>query len=486
MGSPRPSAAPSCGSGARPIRGGAVDSRRVEPGNAFFALPGERTDGQRFLGEAVARGRGGAGAVVTRRLRRSWTALQRDATVSVVAGRRRRRMRCARPRRPGATASSRWSSASPGRWPRRPPRSRSPRRSRSAGRCCATRATRTTRSACRSPCCGCVPSTRSPCSRWACTCPATSPCWRAMARPRIGVVTAVRATHLSRAGIARRHRARQARARRGAAGVGHRGAQRRRPARRAHARAHAGARARLRVRRRRGRDRGGRRVAGRGGHALPAAAAGRRARRRSRCPRWAATASTTRSPPRPSASRPGSMPPTIARGLARGFRAPHRTQLLRAGDWRILDDSYNAAPDSMAAALELLAQPARTARGRPRARCWSWARVATTPIARSAAARPGSPTGWSWSGPVPRRSPRARCEAGMAAGRVDAGGGSRRGRGAPAGGAAARRHDPREGVARRGAGPGGRRAGGGDRGARAIMNGFETISRASCSRSPWW
>ena len=38
-----------------------------------------------------------------------------------------------------------------------------------------------------------------------------------------------------------------------------------------------------------------------------------------------------------------------------GFRAPHRTQLLRAGEWRILDDSYNAAPDSMAAALELLA-----------------------------------------------------------------------------------------------------------------------------------
>lgn len=40
----------------RPIRGGAVDSREVTPGRLFVALPGERTDGHRFLGEAVARG----------------------------------------------------------------------------------------------------------------------------------------------------------------------------------------------------------------------------------------------------------------------------------------------------------------------------------------------------------------------------------------------------------------------------------------------
>lgn len=39
-----------------PIRGGAVDSRRVSPGNAFFALPGSRTDGHRFLDQAVAAG----------------------------------------------------------------------------------------------------------------------------------------------------------------------------------------------------------------------------------------------------------------------------------------------------------------------------------------------------------------------------------------------------------------------------------------------
>ncbi len=46
---------------------------------------------------------------------------------------------------------------------------------------------------------------------------------------------------------------------------------------------------------------------------------------------------------------------TIARGLARGSRAPHRTTLIETPRWRVLDDSYNASPDSMGAALELLA-----------------------------------------------------------------------------------------------------------------------------------
>jgi len=38
------------------IRGGAVDSRHVEAGNAFFALPGELTDGHRFVVDAARRG----------------------------------------------------------------------------------------------------------------------------------------------------------------------------------------------------------------------------------------------------------------------------------------------------------------------------------------------------------------------------------------------------------------------------------------------
>jgi UDP-N-acetylmuramoyl-tripeptide--D-alanyl-D-alanine ligase len=48
----------------RPIRGAAVDSRLVEPGNLFVALPGERTDGHLHLAEAVARG--AAAVLVTR------------------------------------------------------------------------------------------------------------------------------------------------------------------------------------------------------------------------------------------------------------------------------------------------------------------------------------------------------------------------------------------------------------------------------------
>jgi UDP-N-acetylmuramoyl-tripeptide--D-alanyl-D-alanine ligase len=42
--------------GTRPIRGAAVDSRLVLPGQLFVALPGEQTDGHRFLAEAAVAG----------------------------------------------------------------------------------------------------------------------------------------------------------------------------------------------------------------------------------------------------------------------------------------------------------------------------------------------------------------------------------------------------------------------------------------------
>jgi UDP-N-acetylmuramoyl-L-alanyl-D-glutamate--2,6-diaminopimelate ligase len=49
----------------RPISGLAIDSRRVAPGNVFFALPGQRADGATFIDEAVSRG---AVAIVTSKL----------------------------------------------------------------------------------------------------------------------------------------------------------------------------------------------------------------------------------------------------------------------------------------------------------------------------------------------------------------------------------------------------------------------------------
>ncbi len=49
----------------RPISGLATDSRRVVPGNLFFALPGQRADGNTFIDEAVSRG---AVAVVVQKM----------------------------------------------------------------------------------------------------------------------------------------------------------------------------------------------------------------------------------------------------------------------------------------------------------------------------------------------------------------------------------------------------------------------------------
>jgi len=45
----------------------------------------------------------------------------------------------------------------------------------------------------------------------------------------------------------------------------------------------------------------------------------------------------------------------IEAGLAGGWAAPHRVQLVRLGSVTVVDDSYNASPRSVVAALELLA-----------------------------------------------------------------------------------------------------------------------------------
>ncbi|MEX1335261.1 MAG: UDP-N-acetylmuramoyl-tripeptide--D-alanyl-D-alanine ligase [Candidatus Limnocylindrales bacterium] len=46
----------------------------------------------------------------------------------------------------------------------------------------------------------------------------------------------------------------------------------------------------------------------------------------------------------------------VIAGLARPLRMPHRSQLVSAGPWTVLDDSYNASPDAVLAALGLLAE----------------------------------------------------------------------------------------------------------------------------------
>lgn len=67
----------------RPIRGAAVDSREVEPDQLFVALPGERTDGHDHLGDAVARG--ASALVVSRPIDSSLVADLGEVTIIRVA-----------------------------------------------------------------------------------------------------------------------------------------------------------------------------------------------------------------------------------------------------------------------------------------------------------------------------------------------------------------------------------------------------------------
>jgi UDP-N-acetylmuramoyl-tripeptide--D-alanyl-D-alanine ligase len=65
----------------RSALGGAVDSRLVEPGNLFVALPGEHTDGHRFVGAALA---AGAAAAIVSRAPEDVDLARSDATVILV------------------------------------------------------------------------------------------------------------------------------------------------------------------------------------------------------------------------------------------------------------------------------------------------------------------------------------------------------------------------------------------------------------------
>jgi UDP-N-acetylmuramoyl-tripeptide--D-alanyl-D-alanine ligase len=336
--------------GTDPIRGGAVDSRRVIPGNAFFALPGERTDGQRFLREAA---RAGAAALVVRdepashdldalgpgvsviRVTDSGVALRsaaaawRDRFDPVVVGITGSLAKTSTKEQIAETLSERWTVL----------RNEGNENNEVGLPLTLLRL---------------GPEHQAAVLEMGMYVAGDIALLAALARPSVGVITAVRSTHLSRAGsidaIEKGKRELvEALPRNGTAVLNADDPRVNRMREYASARvirygfAHAvdvaaeeveslgeeGMRFRLRLP---DQTRAEVRTPALGRHsvhnALAAAAVG-----------FAVGLATEE----------------IVRGLERGFQAPHRTHLVRAGEWRILDDSYNAAPDSMAAALELLA-----------------------------------------------------------------------------------------------------------------------------------
>jgi UDP-N-acetylmuramoyl-tripeptide--D-alanyl-D-alanine ligase len=339
--------------GTREIRGGAVDSRRVEPGNAFFALPGERTDGHRFLDEAVARG--ATALVVRERPDEASFARYAAADVAVLmvndplvalqqaAARWRNRFE---PLVVGVTGSLAKTST------------KEQAAEVLAERWEVLRSTANENNEIGLP----LTLLRMDASHEAAVLemgmyvPGDIALLAALARPSIGVVTAVRGTHLARAGsideIERGKR--QLAEALAVGGTAVLNADDDRVARMAE-HVPAGVRVLLygfsadaEVRATDVESRGAEgmsftlclpdgtdtdvAIPALGRHsvhnALAAAAVA-----------FAAGLDAT----------------TIARGLARPFRMPHRTTLLDLGPIRVLDDSYNAAPDSMIAALDLLA-----------------------------------------------------------------------------------------------------------------------------------
>ena len=338
--------------GREAIRGGAVDSRRVQPGNVFFALPGAQTDGQRFLAEAVA---AGATALVLRDAPQpsELASLSHDGAVSIVAvsdaGEALRSAAAAwrhrfEPLVVGVTGSlaktstkeqiaetlsERWSVL------------------RNEGNENNEVGLPLTLLRLR-------PEHEVAVLEMGMYVTGDISLLAAMARPRIGVVTAVRATHLSRAGSldAIERGKRELVEALPASGTAVLNVDDERVSRmRVHTPARvigygfdAGADVTADDVESLGEDgmRFGLRLPDGEQVAVLLPALGRHSVHNALAAAAVGVAA-------------GLDTASIVRGLARGFRAPHRTQLLRAGEWRILDDSYNAAPDSMAAALELLA-----------------------------------------------------------------------------------------------------------------------------------
>lgn len=335
--------------GTGPIRGGAVDSRKVQPGNAFFALAGERTDGHRFLDAAVA---AGASALVVREVPDDAALAALPPGVTVIA--------CPDPadalRAAAAAWRARWSPLVVGITGSIAKTSTKEQVAEVlAARYRVRRSEGNENNEIGLPLTllRSGPADEALVLEMGLYAEGDIALLAGLARPSIGIVTAVRGVHLARAGsLAAIERGKRelvealppggtailnaddplvgawtpprgvARVRYGfdpGADVG---------ADRVESLGAAGMRFVLRLP-------GGSIAAttpALGRHSVHNALAG------------AAAAHVA-----------GMTPEEIVRGIARGCRAPHRTTLIRAGDRMILDDSYNASPDTMLAALDLLA-----------------------------------------------------------------------------------------------------------------------------------
>ena len=338
----------------RPIRGGAVDSRKVEPGNAFFALPGERTDGHRFL--VAAANRGAAALVVTELPAASELDALAAVGASVVAvadGLAALQQAAAawrarfEPLVVGVTGSLAKTSVKEQaaevlaeRWGEQVLRNPANENNEIGLPLTLLRL---------------KPRHAAAVLEMGMYVPTDIAALAGLARPQVGVVTAVRATHLSRAGTIEAIEAgkRELVEALPAGGTAILNADDERVARMAGVLEST--------------------VAVLGYGFAPSAAvtaieveplAERGMRFKLRTPLGEARVES------PALGRHGVHNAlagaavgvaagldleTIVRGLARPYRAPHRSTLVDIGAWRVLDDSYNAAPDSMLAALELLA-----------------------------------------------------------------------------------------------------------------------------------
>jgi UDP-N-acetylmuramoyl-tripeptide--D-alanyl-D-alanine ligase len=337
----------------RPISGGAVDSRRVEPGNAFFALPGERADGHQFLADAAAAG--AAALVVTRPLPAAeldrlaglgpsiiavadgLAALQRAAAEwrlrfsPLVVGVTGSLAKTSVKEQAGEVLAERWGTGVLRNFANENNEIGLPLTLLRLG-----------------------PGHRAAVLEMGMYVPGDIALLAALARPNIGVVTAVRETHLARAGTIEAIEAgkRELVEALPAAGTAVLNADDPRVAAMA-ARVPTGVKV-LRYGWTADADVSAHDVASRaergmafhlrtplGGAWVDSPALGRHGVHNALAGAAVGVAA-------------GLDLATIARGLARPYSAPHRSTLVEMGPWVVLDDSYNAAPDSMIAALDLL------------------------------------------------------------------------------------------------------------------------------------